>query len=274
MNVVDRLQNTDISPKTAAISITVLALILTIIVWGIRSHVDTSTAPVTETVSSQSTPKVKVDVKESTVTKKTDNTKKPGDGWKIIEERNVFRPIPAYGTGAEATSRPPLGRNPMGGQLTPMPVGMLPGMPGAGGFGGRRGGGDNKNLAYTGTVRTPDGTFALIENTSTGETKYAREGDRVFNMEVVLVDDRSVSLDSDGQMIRLGIGENKTNLTANQAAPGTPPGGANQPGQVQQPGQNTQPGAPGASAMVFTGPGAGGNGRRGRRSGGMGSASQ
>jgi hypothetical protein len=73
-------------------------------------------------------------------------------------------------------------------------------------------------LAYTGLVETPQGKFALIENTSTMETKYAAVGDEVFGMQVVDLDARSVTLDSGGRSVQLAIGENKTSAQTPQAA--------------------------------------------------------
>lgn len=216
----NQLRSTEVSPKTAAIAIVVLVAVLAsgIGIYVSRSQNIAPAASGQESVGAEAKPSVSVDVKE-TVSKISDRSyqdseAKASPAWKTISDRNIFKPIPGYSTSASSVSGT-AGRS--GGQgVQPMPLGVLPGFANSGmGFRGmgRRSGG---TIAYTGLVETPQGQMALLENTSTLETKYVAVGDEAFGMQVVDISPRTVTMDSGMSTVRLAIGENKSN--AQQAA--------------------------------------------------------
>lgn len=240
MSGLDKLKGTDISPKNAVTAILVLVVVLSGAVAAfVRSQSVTSAVP--ENIKNDQHGTMSVDVQENkpsspqATAKSVAGVAQPVPAWKAVADRNIFKAIPGY-SGAKAEvakiSADPRSR-PM---IQPMPLGVLPFNGGGMGFRGMgRDRGGSKNVAYTGMVETPEGRFALLENTSTTQTKYAAVGDEVFGMRVVDFNAHSATLDSGGETVSLSIGENKT--AAQPAAPGqtgqpTPDAAASaQPGQ-------------------------------------------
>jgi hypothetical protein len=268
MSVVDNLKSTQVTPKTAAI----FAVITLIVVGGIICIVKSVMMPPQNTelateITNRS-PEVKVTLKDSVKTstpakaKKNTITAKPVDACVLIAQRNIFKPLVSSGPAVPGGNKP----------IPPITLGVIPSMPG--GPGGMRGPGGpdqgKSKIAFTGIVQTPEGVMALLENTATNETKYVRVGDNAFGASVTEVSPSAVTIISEGQPVRLALGDNKISTPPPAA---TPPGAPGQ-GGPPQPGQGMPPGAmpPGAMPptqpmpMVMPAQNTGGN--RGARQGG------
>jgi|GEM_PF-1600592 len=273
MSIIDNLKGTQVTPKTAAIYITILLVIIGGIIFIVKSTMmpsqDVSATPETSLKSSP----VKVTLKDNdknTIVKasNTASTAKPVDPCVLIAQRNIFKAVTGSGSSMPGSNKP----------IPPITLGVMPSMPG-GPFGmqgmrGPGGGADQGNvkIAFTGIVKTPDGIMALLENTSNNETKYVRVGDNAFGASVTEVTATAVSIIKDGQTVKLVLGENKISAPPPAASPSTPPGGPT-PGAPGAPGQAMPPGGmpSGMPTTMMVAPtvagGNGGSGRGRRRNG-------
>lgn len=283
----NRLQNTQISPKVIAVCVVSFLVVASFGVLIVKKVVSQSPQPAADSsvsvnLNKTSTNMIKTSAQagsdkivnnndKATVTASVDSK----DPYAIIVERNIFKPIGAAGGNSGVPGLVQIIKP--GGILPPLTITTLPGFNGGGfpGFGSRgsRGGGGAQKIAFTGIVETPDGIQALLENTATLETRYAGVGDSAFGMTVDEVTSRSVALRSnDGQSLNLRLGENKTDTPPAQANPAQQSGQGQAGAQPQAiPGQaGVQPaGVPGLPGMQFpagTIPGQGSN-RTGRRRG-------
>lgn len=265
MSFITSLQSKQISTKTAVIAIlslcVVLALVYVFVTGKGPANVE-EIGPAAETalpsgeaaVAMQAVPSAKTDPKgkvSNAKASKVEAAAKPADPYAVIAERNIFKPV-----SASAAAPPPAPSAP----VPPMPVGPIPGA-GLGAPGGGPPG--NAKIAFTGAVQTPDGMYALLENLTSGETRYAKAGESAFGMQVTQVSQAMVSLNNGGQPMNLMMGENKTDTAA--AAP-TPPGPGGPPQPPGPPAMAAPAGAPDMAAMRERFMRSGG--RRGRRDGG------
>ena len=276
MSKFDSLKNTQVTPKTAAICIVALLVVVSSGIFTVKKIVSQPPETIEIASKSKKTEQVKVDVKEkpaNTDSKQKTDVKKDDkkedkeaveeqtaqvpaedDPYSIIAERNLFKAVGAQtAVASNPIPKPPSNPRPM----PPMPITPLPPM------GGSRGGAGATKVAFTGIVETPQGIMALLENTSTSETKFAGVGESAFGMEVVSVNSRSVTLNSSGQTINLTLGENKSDASpaASGAAPppGQPP--APSPGGPPPPSMGVPP-MPSGPVGGFPVRGPSGSGRR------------
>ncbi len=244
MSVVDNLKSTQVTPKTAAI----FAVITLIVVGGIIFIVKSVMMPPQNTelateITNRS-PEVKVTLKDSVKTStpakanKNTITAKPVDACVLIAQRNIFKPLVSSAPAVPGGNKP----------IPPITLGVMPSMPG--GMRGPGGGPEQgkSKIAFTGIVQTPEGVMALLENTANNETKYVRVGDNAFGASVTEVSATAVTIISEGQPVRLALGENKISTPPPAA---TPPGAPGQ-GGPPQPGQGMPPGAMPPGAMQPT----------------------
>lgn len=270
MNIIDKLKNTQVSPKLVMLCIGVFVVLATTGILTVKRIVSGPAEPLAVATSSTSTAGTKSDAAEKTSAAVDGSSKEDAkvsvtesDPCEIIADRNLFK---SFASGKVSAPAKPVGGTPP--LIPPMPIRMLPPFPGGGGFpgfGGPPRGGSEK-LAFTGVVETPDGIQALIENTATSETKFAGVGESAFGSSVVSINSRSVTLDSGGRIVTLAIGENKADAPAappNPGTPGQPQPGDTPPAGVPQP--QMGPGAVPPMPMPNMEGNRGGRGRRGMR---------
>lgn len=206
------IRNKELSPRTTAISLIVFVIVCVLIGYlVVKAKSNNPSAPV-ESADETAAPIVKTEKKAEVKAEEAD--KKASDPYDIVAERDMFKPI-ASSSGSR------VGRS---GPLAPMSVNGLPGDMAAN-F-GRSSRSDSSRLAYTGYVDTPDGPMALIENTSSKETKIVWIGDSAFGMEVWDITPSKLYMQSGFRSVELAMGENKTaSAPAAPAAPAAKPGG-------------------------------------------------
>ena len=265
MRILDRLRSTQVSPLATAICITVLfvtALAIAIAAKNIASRptrddrkrpvakASRASVRVTETKA-----KPKVQEKPAAPGKlKCERTKKDTpkvDPYDVIVSRNLFRPVGSGGQANQPAGQAPSPQAGMkerggaAGSLLPMPIPALPAWPGSGGPPGGRAPQSVKNIAFTGIVKTPSETQAMLENLDTKEVRFVGQGGNAFGCRVASISPQSVSLDKDGAQFTLALGENKTDAQPAAAAskpaggppvgsPGGPPSGPPDGGKPPQ----------------------------------------
>jgi hypothetical protein len=261
MSVVDNLKSTQVTPKTAAIFAVITLIVVGSIIFIVKSVMMPPQNTELATEITNRSPEVRVTLKDSVKTStpakanKNTITAKPVDACVLIAQRNIFKPLVSSGPAVPGGNKP----------IPPITLGVMPSMPG--GPGGMRGPGGpdqgKSKIAFTGIVQTPEGVMALLENTATNETKYVRVGDNAFGASVTEVNASAVTIISEGQPVRLALGDNKTSTPPPAA---TPPGAPGQ-GGPPQPGQGMPPGAmppgampPGAMPAMMQAPASRGNG--------------
>lgn len=176
--------------------------------------------------------------------------------YAAIWQRNIFKP-PLEPAQQRKSSQSLHGRSVAGGSpvlLPPLPPptgaqSQFQPTPPLGGMEGNRPFADKpRNIAYTAFVVMGDRRLALVENTSTKEGFYVREGDYVFGMRVVRIAPDAIELERDGRSIYYALGENKDKKelmakSVSQQRSQQPTSSTSQPqptGQMQQVGQVQQ----------------------------------
>jgi len=235
MSLVNKLQSTDISPRTALFSIVVLVLatagVLAVVMKLInapassRERNEANLPPVTGQPASV-TARGPEKIVESSFSQ-------PDYG--VIVARNLFRPtetavavtaspsplpIPGPAPATRSGSVPPLKLFVNNNPTTP-PV-------------------EQPKLAYTGVVVIADETYALIEHLDTHEAQYVSKGGTAFECKVVEITPISVAIEYMGTPFTLKLGENKK-----EPEP-TPPPAAQQGNQPPSDGQPSAGGPPGS----------------------------
>ena len=263
MSFVERLRSTEVSTRTAAISVGLLLVLAVIVVVSANKLAGGSPSgrpakPRVSTRVSVSEFKSKPKAKTAKGDKKAKITAaKPAKADTavtssvnpnvVITERNLFRPVGGT-SGSSAKPEPRLvvkavvpnvpgmmGGRP--GQLPTIPSGAAP--PGPPPNQGPKPGGGNANdfkkiVAFTGLVETTSGTQALVENIQSKETRFVSRGESAFGCKVVTISARSLTLEKDGSQFTLGIGENKPD--SDGAKPPPPGGGGGPPPNEGRPG--------------------------------------
>ncbi|MHB0998420.1 MAG: hypothetical protein ACYC27_04160 [Armatimonadota bacterium] len=219
MSIINRLRNIQVSPAMTGASIAILliiaiagVLIIKKVSSGTPSVNSNQQIDIQHSVASSAS-HVNVDTDKL----KTGNTQQSAiDSCEAIAARNVFKSIGFTGTITESSVEPPANQGAGMMSLPPMPVGNFQqsSMPQGGFSFGFPGGGRSNNIAFTGIVNIPEGTMALLENTSTSESKYVAVGDTAFGMQVVDINPRTVSLSTGMDTIILSLGENKKESNA------------------------------------------------------------
>lgn len=244
MSIFDSMRNQEVSPRLAAACIIGLLAVSVTGILLVKRAVSGPVAPV-ESSKVQLLQSNAKDVKASPPAQNGEKGTSPAeDACAIIISRNIFRPIAALPNGSVSNPASPAQADKPAVAVTalpPMPVVVQP-RSGSAGFEGRsmfgfRMGRGGRSIAFTGIVETSEGMLALIENPATSETRFVAVGDRVFGMDVLEVGARSVLLElSDGQTIRLAMGENKPD---SPASTGRQPSDQAQSGTQQAPDAST-----------------------------------
>jgi len=228
MSVVDKLRGTEVTPRTALLSIVVLLLatagVLTAVVKVLNGP--SSSAGTPEKAGAPITA-----------------AKASGDGGKyapapagkadygVIAKRNLFHsprkievaavaPVapPPFPTKKQTEPFNPFRSGPTTPEMTPPP------------------------LAFTGVVEVGGETYALIEHLESHDAQYVPVGGKAFGCTVTEINARAVSLEIGNTPFMLNIGENKTEPEPtpppaaqqnNRQPGGAPPDGAAQPGGGQ-----------------------------------------
>lgn len=216
MSIANRLQSTQISPKIAGISIGCLLFLSVIGINAAKKIADGGSTAAGNSKNSSVQSSQQLDNSENStlsrglrigkdkVTVKADSS----DPCQVIIKRNIFRAVLSSNTN-NSDFQESANKSETSGSIPPMSVSGLPSI----GSYGSLGGSSSRNIAFTGVVETPEGKLALLENTSTLETRLAGVGEYAFGMEVLNINSRAVTLDSDGSDVMLALGENKSDST-------------------------------------------------------------
>ena len=234
MSLVNKMQSTDVSPRTVLLSIVVLVLatagVLTAVVKLMNAPAP-SRGP--QLVDLPPTPVATVSVPARGPDKSTGASPVKAD-YSIIVKRNLFRPTQTAVAAVTAPPpavpiAPPPAKPPVVPPFKPL-VNPAPATPPVA----------QPKLAYTGMVEVGGETYALIEHLDTREAQYVRKGGTAFECKVVEVTPVSVAIEHMGAPFTLNLGENKKEETA-------PPPAAqsgNQPPSGGQPPAAAPPGGP------------------------------
>lgn len=239
MSFVNKLQSTDVSPRTVLLSIVVLVLATAGVLAVVVKLMNGPSA--NQANREAKLPPMPVPAAGATTVapgKDTGLLPVKAD-YGVIVTRNLFRPTE---TAVAAVAVPPQTLPPPVFPVKPpvKPVSVppfkpivntaptTPPVP-------------QPKLAYTGVVEIAGETYALIEHLDTHEAQYVREGSVAFECKVVKITPIAVAIESMGTPFTLNLGENKKE--PEPTPPAAPPG--NQP-----PGGQT----PAAGAPVASGP--------------------
>jgi hypothetical protein len=223
MSLVNKLRSTEVTPRTALLSIVGLVLatagVLTAVVKLVNAPSSSAEAPerVEAPVATASAPELN--------SGKTAVEPLGTPDYAVIVKRNLFRP-----TGKIAVAppvAPPIQAPPPIPRFTGVPpfipfasseptVPILPPPP----------------LAFTGVVEIAGETYALIEHLESKEAQYVPLDGTAFDCTVTQIAARSIGLEYAGRPFTLDLGENKTEPepTPPAAQPSAPPGGGTPPG--------------------------------------------
>ncbi|MCL6630248.1 MAG: hypothetical protein K6U00_11680 [Armatimonadetes bacterium] len=240
MSLIERLRNTEVSTRTAAVCLGVLILAMATIVLASRGP-DRVKAPTQSlevssksraAVSQPGTSSVRGEADTSHTPIVVERASVPSDQedlYAVIVNRNLFRAVrfgslPASPTAGgkrngkeeekKHTGPPPSGKF---NSIEPLPI--------PGGSRGVRpsGGTENefmKSLAFTGVVDSPAGRQALLENITSKETRFVGKGENAFGCRVIDFDERRITVEKDGDQFVLNIGENKPDVESGTKAGG------------------------------------------------------
>lgn len=197
MSMMNKMQSTDISPKTALLSIIGFLAVSGVAITFIVRMVSGTPA---ETVNR---PSLRPAAQISAITRGKAQAKPlAADAYNIIVARNLFN------SGAPkvvaSTTQPPLvieTKTPP--PTTPVapftPVVVTPTMPKPA----------RPKLAYTGLVEIAGQSYALLENLELGLAQYTRAGSTVFGCTLVAISPREVMLEQEGETFALRYGDDK-----------------------------------------------------------------
>ena len=207
------LRATEITPRTAFFSIGALVLVTVGTVFGVKSFLAGPSTPPAVIVKEQ-TAKENGTTLTVTANGKATETGNDQRTYAVITQRNLFAPVikpPAPVTPpVKATVKPP----PVAPRNRVPPV--MPSHPMTPSI-------DTKNIAFTGIVTLPSGTYALLEELSTQKTEYVLVGGSAFNFRVASLVDKTVTLEQNGQMATLALGDHKPDAPAGTASPAATP---------------------------------------------------
>ena len=222
MSMMKSLRSTDISPRTAVMSLVALALVtggvMMLVIKMTHGGAGSPGVKPTRTATAQNT---------AAATTLAPVSKAPAD-YAIIAARNLFR-VPAAPTEGQpaatttttttvATAKPIFNLTPSKPTAPPRP-----------------------SLACTGIVEVGGDTYALIEQLDQQLAQYTRVGGTAFDCSLVSIDARSVTMAYGGEQFTLALGDNKVDT------PATPPAGAaptGQPGTATAAGTAPRPTGP------------------------------
>ncbi|MGB9588441.1 MAG: hypothetical protein ACPL7O_09715 [Armatimonadota bacterium] len=259
MSVIERLRSTEVSTRTATVCLGVLILAMATIVLASRGPERVKAPTQTLEVSSKSRAAVSRPRTSSAsgepatshthiVVERASVPSDQEDPYAVIVNRNLFRAVkvgslpgsPTVGgkgngteEGRKHTGPPPSGKF---NGIEPLP------MPG-GGRGVRPSGATEnefmKSLAFTGVIDSPAGRQALLENITSKETRFVSKGENAFGCRVIDFDERRITIEKNGELFVLNIGENKPDAESGTKAGGggTSNGSASSPGD----GRSTPP---------------------------------
>lgn len=252
MSVIERLRNTEVSTRTAAVCLGVLILAMATIVLASRGPERVKAPTQNPEVSSKSRAAVSQPRTSSargeadtshmpTVVERASVPSDQEDPYAVIVNRNLFRAVrvsslpPSPTAGGKGNTKeeqkrhtgpPPSGKF---NSIEPLPV------PGAGRGVRPSGGTENefmRSLAFTGVVDSPAGRQALLENITSKKTRFVSKGENAFGCRVIDFDERQITIEKDGELFVLNIGENKPDVESGTKAGGggTSNGSATSPG--------------------------------------------
>jgi len=227
MSLMTKLRSTEVTPRTALLSIAVLVLATAGVLTAVVKLMNGAHADKPDHTDRPAPP----------VAMETYDPGKIADlppgkpDYTIIIKRNLFRPV----EGAVATIVPPATANPLPPPLGKKPASVPPFQPFANSTPAAPTVTPPK-LAYTGVVEIAGETYALIEHLESHEAKYVRLGGTAFDCKATEITARAVDLEYAGMPFTLNLGENKT-----EPAPTPPP--AAQPNNQPPPGGGQPPAA-------------------------------
>ncbi|MHB9110257.1 MAG: hypothetical protein ACYDCO_24655, partial [Armatimonadota bacterium] len=222
MSLVNKLQSTDVSPRTVLFSIVILVLATAGVLTVVVKLMNGPSTPRERETQLLPVPTV------STVTRdpgKTTAALPVEADYGVIVKRNLFRPT---GTAVAAVAAPPPQLPPPVLPVKPpekpavVPpfkpiVNTAPTTPPVA----------QPKLAYTGVVEIASETYALIEHLDKHEAQYVSKGGAAFECKVVEITPIAVAIEYMGTPFTLTLGENKKEEAAPPPAapPGNPPPG-------------------------------------------------
>jgi hypothetical protein len=226
MSVMSRMKSTDVSPKTALISILVFLLVAGGAIFGLVKLLTGSsgtTAAVEPDLRPAITAAAKAPAKNTAVPVTTDDA--------IIVKRNLFR-LSGAPVGPIIPPNADMPPPPFGNVAPVTPPAFVPPPP-------------QPKLAYTGIVEIAGKNYALIENLESKMAEYICVGSMAFGYKLLDVNAEFATIEVTGQPVTLNMGANKVEETTAKPAEPAPAAPAAQPAATPPAATATPEPAPG-----------------------------
>ena len=219
MSLLQQARSVAVTPRTVGISIGLFALLATgMIALAVKLSSGSSSAPAPHHPAPV--------LAAAAMTAQVANAAVTAEDYAVIVQRDLFR--------SPVMPAPPAAPAPAPAKIAPLPMISKPvhvNEPPPFQMHHETVNASTSAVAFTGVVEIAGTSYALLESLEDHTSQYVRKGGSAFGFTLLEIGNRAVTLESNGQTIVLGIGDNK-----DEEAPSRP----------QETPQNTTPGTNGA----------------------------